>query len=227
MVSNVKNENLDLCRECGGMCCIKCGCDYSVNDFKKCSYNTLLSELNKGDKSIVAALKFIKMPNGKYTYDAFLYVRARNVNRDIIDLVSMKTRCAQLTDKGCTHSYEDRPANGRNLKPIIDEDGNKICKPIINPLDILKTWKPYQKVLKRLVYYYTGMGVDKKISQDVENLLYDVFVGNYTDVSSLEMLELKEFVPLLIGTFPTEYNNARNKYQGSELKVLNKTKKNL
>ena len=32
-MEQVKNENLDICRECGGMCCKKCGCDYAVDDF--------------------------------------------------------------------------------------------------------------------------------------------------------------------------------------------------
>ena len=28
-----KLEDYDICRECGGKCCIKCGCDYSALDF--------------------------------------------------------------------------------------------------------------------------------------------------------------------------------------------------
>ena len=198
----VKNENLDICRECGGMCCLKCGCDYSPEDFKDRSYKGLLKELSKGDKSIVAMLKFNKRDDNWYNYEAFLYIRARNTNRDIIDLVSMKTKCSMLTGTGCMYDYEHRPFNGRNLKPMKDKDGYFACSPVVDPKNVLLAWKPYQKGLKRIVLEYTGMGLDKKIKEDVRNLFYDFLCENYVDVSILEKEELRRFIPLLARTFP-------------------------
>lgn len=96
-----KNENLDICRQCGGRCCKKSGCDYSAKDFTDLSFKSLCEILSEGKISIVAFIKFKILHNGKNIADPFLYLRARNENRDIVDLVSMKTRCSQLGDDGC------------------------------------------------------------------------------------------------------------------------------
>ena len=46
MELEVRNENLAICRECGGACCIKCGCDYTVGDFKdRTSINITIGEV--------------------------------------------------------------------------------------------------------------------------------------------------------------------------------------
>ena len=171
------NEDLDICHECGGMCCNKSGCDYGVGDFRERTYNSFLKELSLGDKSIVAAINFKTLKNNKFVFEPILYIRARNTNRDIIDLVSMKTRCSQLLENGCRYDYEHRPLGGRNLTPSRPEDGP--CRPVITPTYILDSWMPYQKQLRKIVKHYTGMSVEEKIRQDVENLFYDVMIGKF------------------------------------------------
>ena len=146
---DIKNEDLNICRECGGICCIKSGCDYAVTDFNEHTYKAFLDTLSKGDKSIVAMIDFRTLSNGKFIAEPTLYIRARNVNRDIIDLVSMKTRCKSLTETGCSHDYDTRPFGGKNLKPSREKDGP--CTPIVNPLLLLEEWKPYQKQLAKIV----------------------------------------------------------------------------
>lgn len=220
MIDMDRNENLDACKKCGGMCCIKCGCDYSALDFSDRSYKGLLETLSKGDKSIVAAINFRTLPNGKFIYEPFLYIRARNINRDIIDLVSMKTVCSQLGENGCKYDYEHRPFGGRNLIPSRYIDGT--CKPMINPISILNSWSPYQKQLGKIVKQFTGMSVSEKISQDVENLFCDVLNRNYQDVSKLEIEDLKGFIPLLARAFPLEKKSARERCNISNIKTLSK-----
>lgn len=66
-----KNEDLSICKECGGYCCKKSGCDYWVDDLKDKSY------------------------------------------KGILDLLSMKTTCSNLTETGCSFSYEERPSGGK------------------------------------------------------------------------------------------------------------------
>ena len=197
-----KNEDLSICSKCGGMCCKKSGCDYSLTDFKDGKYITLLDELNKGDKSIVAMINFRTLINGKFIAEPYLYIRARNTNRGIVDLISMKTRCSQLTDTGCSHNYENRPLGGRNLKPSLSENGP--CRPIINPYEIANTWKGSQKQLRKVVKHFTGMIVEDKIKEDIKSLLYNVAMGNFEEISPLELEDLKSFVPLLVKAFPEE-----------------------
>ena len=221
MTLDVKNEDLDICRECGGMCCIKCGCDYGIVDFKDRTYKGFLDMLNVGDKSIVAMINFTTLSNGKFVAEPTLYIRARNINRDIVDLISMKTRCASLTENGCMHDYDTRPFGGKNLKPSREVDGP--CRPIINPLLLMEEWKPYQKQLSKIVKFYTGMGVMEKISLDVEDLFYRCLTRDYEGVSELEMIDLKGFVSLLKRAYPEEFVRTFNKSKGiSYSRVLKK-----
>lgn len=213
-----KNEDLSICSKCGGMCCKKSGCDYASNDFVNLKYQSLIDELNKGDKSIVAMINFNTLKNGRLIAEPYLYIRARNNDRDIVDLISMKTRCSQLTDTGCMHSYEDRPFGGKNLKPSKMEDGP--CRPVISPIYIIDSWRDYQKILRKLVKYYTGMSVECKIKMDVENLIYDVMIGNFHDVLPLEIADLKGFVPLLVRAFPEQAIKANERYNKNSGKVL-------
>lgn len=216
MKKEIKNENLNICRMCGGMCCKKSGCDYSALDFKNASYDTLYKELNKGDKSIVCYMKFRKDTNGNYSYEPFLYLRARNKRRDIVDLVSIKTGCASLLPNGCSFSYKDRPSGGKNLKPVREEDGQ--CVPLVNPLDIVGTWKNHQKTLKRLVLDFTGMNVEKRIRLEVENFFLEILNEEFDDISPIELEDIKEFSILLAKTFPNELDNANKRYRN--IKVL-------
>lgn len=223
MVNEIKNENKDMCKLCGGMCCLKCGCDYSANDFADLSYEGIKRELSVGDKSIVCFMDFKKDVYGKYFAIPFLYVRARNTGRDIVDLISMKKKCAVLIDTGCSHDYEHRPEGGRNLIPC--KKLGEPCLPMNDPFDIVKTWQPYQKVLKRIVKEYTKMDFKKRINLDVEDLFYDVLMENYQDVSVLERIELKSFVVMLAQAFPNELHNANVRYEKGKCKLLVKNNK--
>ena len=71
-----KNENLDICRECGGRCCKKSGCDYSAKDFSDLSFKALCEILSEGKISVVTFLKFKKMSNGRTLAEPFLYLES-------------------------------------------------------------------------------------------------------------------------------------------------------
>ena len=59
-MENTKFENKNICRECGGKCCKKCGCDYSTDNFQDLSMKALEEILSEGKISIVAALNIKK-----------------------------------------------------------------------------------------------------------------------------------------------------------------------
>lgn len=103
-----KYENKELCLSCG-ICCKKCGCDYAPSDFDDLCINSLYEKLIEENILIVSCFNFETLKNGKVIATPFLYLRARNVNRCIVDLFSLKRTCSMLTDKGCFYAIEQRP----------------------------------------------------------------------------------------------------------------------
>lgn len=198
----LQNEDLGICHTCGGMCCKKSGCDYWVNDFQDLSYKGILKILSSGNVSVVAMIDFMNI-HGALVAEPFLYLRARNSDKDVIDLVSYKTRCSLLTSTGCLLPYEERPSGGKNLKPSREEDGP--CLPILNPMEQLLEWKKYQPVLRKVVKNYTGMSVENKIRQDVEALFKDAASDKLLHLPLAERTDLGTFLLLLMRVYPDEY----------------------
>lgn len=209
-------ENKEICAACGGKCCKKSGCDYASTDFKDLGINHLYEILMNGKISIVSTIKLEILPNGKKIANPILLLRARNIDRPIVDLLSMKKTCSQLTETGCSYSYEERPLGGKNLIPV----SNGICYPNIPPTDILDTWDSYQKTLSKLVKRITGNTVEQQFSIDVENLFIDVLNGNFEGVTELELRDIKGLIPHLIEIYPELYKNATNKTGGKVKKLI-------
>lgn len=200
-------ENIDICKKCGGRCCKKSGCDYIPKDFNDLSTNGLYEKLKEGNISIVATLKFEKLPNGNIFANPFLYLRARNINRDIIDLLSMKTTCSQLTETGCRYNYEERPTIGKNLIPKEDLK----CYPHEKPMLLMQSWESYQKVLFKLVKRFTGLTVEEKLREDAEQLFIDVLLEKFDRIDHIEIKDVKEMIFLLAQSYPQELENASKK----------------
>lgn len=215
-------ENLEYCKRCGGYCCKKCGCDYSAKDFENLSLNGLCKILKEGNISVVSYLEFIELKSGRIVADPFLYLRARNKNRDIIDLLSLKTTCSMLTEDGCTYDKEHRPSVGLNLIP---GESRFECKPNERPIDIINTWKPYQNTLKKIVKRYTNMTVENKLRQDVENLFIDVLNQNFEEVALEEKVDVLTMLPLLIEAYPKEFRICYQNYQNKSLSNIKAKRK--
>lgn len=202
-------ENREICKECGGMCCKKSGCDYWVSDFEDKSYKYLYEKLMEGNISIVSTISFENLPNGNLYANPFLYLRARNQNRPIVDLLSMKTTCSMLGECGCKYGMDKRPGGGVNLIPTEDHR----CKPFKNPLVEMRKWESYQKVLSKLVKRISGYSVDERFRMDVKNLFTDVINEKYEGVSQIELKEIASLIPYLVQAFPNEYEQATHECQ--------------
>lgn len=207
-------ENKELCSKCGGRCCKKSGCDYFVSDFKSIDKNTILKILETGNVSIVSAFKFEILANGKEVVVPILYLRARNEDRGIIDLFSMKKRCSMLKSTGCSYNLEQRPGGGVNLIPR--ENG---CQPLNNPLDELKKWYPYQTLLAKIVKRYTGMSVDAVLRSNIEEVFYEVLSKNFDGVDDREIADILKGLPDLVKYYPEEYIKAKNR-KNNEIKLI-------
>ena len=213
-----KYEDKDICSRCGGFCCKKSGCDYSTDNFTDLSINSLQEKLAEGNMSIVAMLTFHELSNGKLTVSPFLYLRARNKDRDVVDLLSLKKTCSMLTDTGCSYSLEDRPKGGVNLLPREP----KPCVPDVDPYEIVKGWERYQKVLQRLVKRITGMSVDARLREDVINLYVDILEENFDGVSPIEIEDIRGMIFSLIKVYPEELRIAQKRVNDRKKVYVNK-----
>ena len=199
------NENTEVCKNCGGRCCKKSGCDYWPSDLSDKTYKGILKFLENGKVSIVAMMNF-KRINGKLCNFPFLYLRERNTGRDVVDLLSMKTPCSNLTEHGCSYTYEERPSGGKNLTP--SKDG--LCYPKEDNLQKVLEWSPYQKQLEKIVKRYTGLSIDNKIKEDVVTLLTDIKEENFKNVSELEIIDVKSMLPMLIECYKEQAEQVLN-----------------
>lgn len=199
------NENTEVCKNCGGRCCKKSGCDYWPSDLPDKTYKGILKFLENGKVSIVAMMNF-KRINGKLCNFPFLYLRERNTGRDVVDLLSMKTPCSNLTEHGCSYTYEERPSGGKNLTP--SKDG--LCYPKEDNLQKVLEWSPYQKQLEKIVKRYTGLSIDNKIREDVVTLLTDIKEENFKNVSELEIIDVERMLPMLIECYKEQAEQVLN-----------------
>jgi len=197
-------ENKDICKKCGGKCCKKCGCDYSIENFDNLKIDNLQKILEQGDISIVSYQKF-QYVRGRLINEPFLYLRARNKNRPIVDLLSLKTTCASLTENGCKFSLEERPKGGVNLIP--GENGTR-CYHVKDAMSIIEGWRNHQKTLINLIKRLTGKSVYKKLEEDIYNLMIDVFEENFEGVSPLEIEDIRGLMPLLYEAYPEIHEKA-------------------
>lgn len=205
MITMEINENTEVCKNCGGRCCKKSGCDYWPSDLPDKTYKGILKFLENGKVSIVAMMNF-KRINGKLCNFPFLYLRGRNTGRDVVDLLSMKTPCSNLTEHGCSYTYEERPSGGKNLTP--SKDG--LCYPKEDNLQKVLEWSPYQKQLEKIVKRYTGLSIDNKIKEDVVTLLTDIKEENFKNVSELEIIDVERMLPMLIECYKEQAEQVLN-----------------
>jgi len=203
-----KIENKDICAKCGGKCCKGCGCVYVAKDFENIKIDYLEEILRSGRVSIVSHLDFQLTANGRPYTNTTLYIRERNTNRGAIDLVSITTQCASLEENGCCYDIDHRPTGGAALTPNYPND----CTSAIPESEMLATWLPYQNILRRLVKRFTGLSVEQKIRQDVEELAYKI-ISNKKE--SYESQFSRNFLTLILEdfeiAFPNEVANGRKR----------------
>ena len=218
-------ENKELCAKCGGYCCKAGGCMYFVSDFENMKIDYLDSVLDTGRVSIKTALRFDMLPNGKIIVNSILYLKARNVGHDAIDLISLQTRCASLEENGCHFTLEKRPSGGVMHIPK-ENNGHFACYSAFDSPNEVDKYIPYQKILHRLVKRRTGKSVDEKIKEDVEELFIKIITKDYDDVVPEERSAFNSAWGLLIQAYPEQYHNAASKVVSMNIMKRQLVKKN-
>ncbi len=200
-------ENKDICRVCKKKCCKKCGCDYYVEDFEVINKESMIKILDTGNVSVVSSMVIKDLKKEERTITPFLYLRARNVGRDVIDLLSLKRQCLMLKKDGCSYSLKDRPSGGVNFIP--QEDFK--CKRCDDPLEEIRKWEPYQNLLYKMVRRYAHMSVDERFKLDVLNLFVDILNENFEGVVEEEIKDVLSCLTNLSMCFPEEFECAKRK----------------
>lgn len=140
----------EMCAECKGECCKVSGCMYMPSDFKNLKFSKLKKELLKGDISIDA---FPVTGFYKDVWTLVLFLRARNIDCEIVDLFTNGGTCKKLGENGCQYEEKDRPTCGLCVKPV------KVGGPCPKTFDdsyFTSEWLKHQNVLELLLKEFTG-----------------------------------------------------------------------
>lgn len=176
-----KYIDYEMCKKCGGACCKQNGCVYKPTDFKSMDFSYLKQELEKGRISISG--QATKIGGSAWTY--MPYLRARNKNAEIIELVPIGNPCINLTDTGCSLSEEERPTYGLLVKPT------KIGGPCekINS-DDATDWLYYSEVLEKLVKYYTNKEIIDVLVDEISKKIVEINkkIKNRIKLNSMEKM---------------------------------------
>lgn len=151
-----KNIDYEICAECGGDCCKRCGCEFSPDDFENISFESLKTEIEKGYISIELIDREIILE------DRSVYVlRVRNNCMPIVDSGYRRgTGCILLTEKGCKLDYEHRPTGGKLLIPSKEikisllGENHRLCHSSYGIEECCYEWRPYQDILFQLADYF-------------------------------------------------------------------------
>lgn len=165
------NINKEMCSLCQGVCCKRTGCMYLPEDFESLEYEYLKSRIDEGFITIAGFYHTDFLHADEWTY--ILFLKARNIEQDIVDFTGNKSKCRMLTDTGCGYDDENRPSYGKSLIPT--RVGGP-CKQPIGRYETRREWTKYQEVLNKLVFHYTNqLAYDYLMHQN--KILNDEFIN--------------------------------------------------
>jgi len=175
---------------------------YFVSDFDNMKIDYLDSVLDTGRVSIKASLRFDMLPTGKITVEPTLYLKARNIGHDEVDLVSFQTTCASLEENGCHFSFDERPSGGVRHIPR-KTNGYLDC---YSEFDVREEVDKYILVKRK-----KEKNVYEKLKEEIEKLLKKIITQDFEDVVEEERGAFNSIWGLLIHAYPEQYQNAVNK----------------
>ncbi len=156
----MKYINYEMCKKCGGVCCKENGCIYLPTDFDSMEIHSLIDLINKGNISISGQI--YPIDDKAWSYLPFL--RARNKNANIVDLITLGGPCKLLTENGCKLDAKERPALGLLVTPT--RIGGP-CQKLYEIEDAFK-WLEYSKTLEILIRYYTKNKMSEQLKQELK-----------------------------------------------------------
>lgn len=162
----MKYINYEMCKKCGGVCCKENGCIYLPTDFDSMEIHSLIDLINKGNISISGQI--YPIDDKAWSYLPFL--RARNKDANIVDLITLGGPCKLLTDNGCKLNASKRPALGLLVTPT--KIGGP-CKKEYEIEDAFK-WLEYSETLEKLIKFYTKNQMSEQLKQELKIRLKEI-----------------------------------------------------
>lgn len=185
-----KYINYAMCKECGGVCCKQNGCIYLPKDFKSLEASEIIKELDKGTISISG--QPVNFSMDKWTY--IPYLRARNRDSEIVDLITNGGPCINLTASGCNLSEDNRPSCGLLVKPtIIGGPCEKIAK------NLGMEWLEYSNVLEDLIKFYTDKNMIDVIVSQISKKIVEIKkkINNDIPLSEMEKINIQWYYQVM------------------------------
>lgn len=112
-------EDKIMCAKCGGSCCKFMGCIYSLRQFfdsRKESLTTKkINEILKQGNVSIAGQPINNFCGDNWTF--ILYLKARDDEADVVDILGKGGPCVNLSDSGCKLEKSKRPLYGKTVKP--------------------------------------------------------------------------------------------------------------
>ena len=155
------NSNYELCKECGGYCCMRNACNCSPEDFEN-DVSKMREALETGNYTIDFAREdatsfvfrgdeiILDTNRIKEKSFEFLYIRPRNYNRPFVDFFHTEEDEGPCifwnVDSGCPFKYKQRPKGGRTMVPF----PKRKCLLQYNKLFMIQEWKPFEEELVKL-----------------------------------------------------------------------------
>lgn len=164
----INNENIEICKKCGGVCCKNYAGAYHPNDFgDNITYELLESAMETNN----IAIDWYEMKDNEKGF----YLRPRHTDGGKVD-PSWGAQCVNLTDNGCKLSFDERPYGCRTLIPNINfacEEGAFIKRMAY------ESWNPYHDILNKLYEKYkeTDYKVSGKRNDDPLDMLLSKIIG--------------------------------------------------
>ncbi len=218
-------ENKELCKSCGGKCCKAGGCLWFPSDFKTITLDSI-DELLKDGSSMIVGTPNVVENRGKFSIvGVSLSLRARNVGKGPIDLISLPTQCASLTEAGCKFDFEHRPSGGKHYIPYKDENGELKCHEDFEVRDIEKEWYVHNKILSRLVKRYTGLSPMEEYRKEVIEYLYTWLTMSEKERMKPLIEDYQVVTDMLVELFPEEVNECYKRLDDSSIRNLKYVRK--
>lgn len=159
------HTNYEMCKECGGVCCLASGCPFLPEDFESMKFEYLKKKIEEGYITIRGDL-FGKFANYE-AWSFYMYLKVSNYGEGIVNFLGNNAPCIMYTPNGCPFSLEERPAFGRCLKPI--QIGGP-CDQTIDVNQFRNEWAKYHDVLYQLVKYFTNKDAKDLFVQQISDM---------------------------------------------------------
>lgn len=180
------------------------------SDFPNLQFDTLVDALETGRVSVCASFT-IDLSRSKAKATPTLYLKAREIGKDKLDLFSIPAACLSLGDDGCYFSLDKRPSGGAIMIPR--GDGKKCSGPLTDN-EQMDLWVPFQQQLKRVVENYSDLRLNVLISRDVENWFYNF---SFLEDNKVTRFLREKYYDYLRLCFPVEYQMAMERVNANNL----------